>query len=209
VTQLKTLITAGGTREPIDAVRFIGNRSSGKMGAALCSAALAAGHEVCVIAGPGCAGTVAHARRIDIETAADMHAAVLREFPHFDLLIMAAAVADFRPRRVVRGKLERGGELMIECEPTDDILAAVGATKRSGQRTVGFSLESTGDVERAREKMLRKRADLIVFNRIETMESGEIEPVLLWPDGKTEILGPRSKDDFAALLMARAAELFP
>src|SRR6202035_3370761 len=100
---MRILITAGPTREPIDAVRYIGNRSSGKMGAALVTAALAAGHEVTLILGPVCVPMPAVSRRINVETAAQMHQAVLAEFPSHDLLIMAAAVADYRAKQVHAG----------------------------------------------------------------------------------------------------------
>jgi len=133
---------AGPTREPIDAVRFISNRSSGKMGAALADAALRAGHEVTLVVGPVLVAMPERARRVDVETAADMHAAVMRLFPEHDLLLMAAAVADFRPRYVRDNKIERDGTLAIEFEATEDIVAAASRAKRPDQRTVGFSLES-------------------------------------------------------------------
>jgi phosphopantothenoylcysteine decarboxylase/phosphopantothenate--cysteine ligase len=205
---MRTLITAGPTREPIDAVRFIGNRSSGRMGAALAQAAIDAGHSVTLIAGPLSVAIPAKAVRIDVETAAQMHAAVLREFPENDLLIMAAAVADYRPKIVREGKLPRGGDLTIECEAVPDILAELGRTKRTDQRTVGFSLESGGDLDRAREKLRRKKLDMIVYNPTETMESAAIEATLLWADGRAEILLPLEKQLFASLLVDRIAKLF-
>ena len=146
---MRVLITAGPTREPIDVVRYIGNRSSGQMGAALASAALAAGHDVTLISGPVSVAMPSVSRRIEIETAAQMHEAVLTEFPSHDLLIMAAAVADYRPKQVHPDKLARAGSLMIECVPTEDILAAAGQIKRTDQRTVGFSLEMEGNLPRA------------------------------------------------------------
>lgn len=205
---MKVLITAGPTREPIDAVRYIGNRSSGQMGAALVRAALAAGHEVTLIVGPVSVPMPEAARRIDIETAAQMHQAVLDQFPSHDLLIMAAAVADFRPKRVHSEKLARAGSLTIECEPTEDILAAAGRTKRSTQRTVGFSLEMEGNIARAKEKLLRKNLDLIVFNPTETMESQNVRAALLWSDGRAEEYASLPKSEFAKLLLERAVELF-
>ena len=206
---MKVLITAGPTREPIDAVRYIGNRSSGRMGAEIASAATTAGHSVTLILGPVSVPMPAVDRRIDIETAAQMHQAVLAEFSAHDLLIMAAAVADYRPKRVHAGKLPRtGGALTIECEPTEDILAAVGAIKRPHQRTVGFSLEMAGNLARSREKLIRKHLDLIVYNPTQTMESRDVESVLLWSDGRTEALSSRSKAEFAELLIARATALF-
>jgi phosphopantothenoylcysteine decarboxylase/phosphopantothenate--cysteine ligase len=207
---MKLLITAGPTREPIDAVRFIGNRSSGRMGAAIAAAATAAGHAVTLVVGPVSVPLPEVTRRIDVETAAQMQRAVLDEFPSHDLLIMAAAVADYRPKHVHTEKLARtGGTLTLECEPTEDILAAIGAIKRADQRTVGFSLEMAGNVDRSREKLVRKKLDLIVYNPTQTMESDDVEAVLLWADGRTETLGARSKADFAQVLVRRAIGLFP
>ena len=205
---MKVLITAGPTREPIDAVRYIGNRSSGQMGSALATAAKDAAHEVTLILGPVTAAVPPAPKRIDVQTAAEMMAAVLAEFPRNDLLVMAAAVADFRPIKTYDGKLTREGGLTIECEPTEDILSAVGRMKSPDQRTVGFSLETRGGVARSHEKLARKRLDLIVFNTTEAMNSGTIETVLIWPGGRTESLSPQSKSAFAARLIAEAARLF-
>ncbi len=213
---MRVLITAGPTYEPIDPVRFIGNRSSGQMGAALASAALACdergraagGHSVTLILGPVTAAMPTAGRRIDVFSSRDMHAAVLREFPHHDLLIMAAAVADFRPKSVSEQKVERGGTLTIELEATEDILAAAGRIKRPDQRTIGFSLVKRGEIERSREKLRRKNADLIVYNPLDTMSSATIESILLYPDGRSEELPTRAKAEFAAILMQRAAALF-
>ena len=207
-SKLRILITAGPTREPIDEVRFISNRSSGKMGAALADAAIRAGHQVTLILGPVLAVMPQGPRRIDLETAAEMHAAVLQEFPHHDVLIMAAAVADFRPRFVRSGKVERDGTLAIEFEPTADIIAAASQLKRPDQRTIGFSLESKSNLDRARQKMLRKGLDLMVYNPTRTMDSQTIESILLYPDGRTEELPCRDKADFADILIERVTALF-
>ena len=207
-TSMRILITAGPTYEPIDPVRFIGNRSSGNMGAALASAASAGGHSVTLILGPVTAPMPATVKRIDVVSSRDMLDAVLREFPTHDLLIMAAAVADFRPKSVNQQKVERGGTLTIELEATDDILAAAGRTKRPNQRTIGFSLVQRGDLERSREKMRRKNCDLIVYNPLDTMSSATIESVLLYPDGRSEELPTRPKREFADILIARAESLF-
>ena len=205
---MKILITAGPTHESIDPVRYIGNRSSGKMGLALCSAALSAGHGVTAIFGPVQLTLPAGVRRIDVETSEQMYAAVLAEFPSHELLIMAAAVADYRPVKSSGDKLSRGGKLTIECESTPDILAAAGRIKQPHQRTIGFSLESRGNVARSREKLTRKHLDLIVYNPIDTMSSATIESILLWPSGRQEVLPTQSKADFAAVLMARAEALW-
>jgi len=205
---MRILITAGPTYEPIDPVRFIGNRSSGQMGAALASAALAGGHSVSLILGPVTAPMPADVRRIDVFSSRDMHDAVLREFPSHDLLIMAAAVADFRPKSISEQKVERGGTLTIELESTEDILAAAGRSKRPDQCTIGFSLVKRGEIERSREKLRRKNADLIVYNPLDTMSSATIESILLYPDGRSEELPTRAKADFAAILLDRATALF-
>ena len=202
------LITAGPTREPIDAVRFISNRSSGKVGAALAFAALRSGHEVTLILGPVTATMPEGTRQIDVETAAEMNDAVLREMPNHDVLIMAAAVADFRPRYIRSGKVERDGTLPIEFEPTVDIVAAAAKVKRPDQRTVGFSLEANSNIERARQKLHSKGLDLIVYNPTSTMDSPTIESVLLYPDGRSEELPCRDKADFADILLKRVMELF-
>jgi phosphopantothenoylcysteine decarboxylase/phosphopantothenate--cysteine ligase len=205
---MRLLITAGPTHEPIDAVRYIANRSSGKMGAALTDAALRAGHEVTLILGPVTTTMPRNVRRIDVETAQQMQDAVLGEFPKHDLLIMAAAVADYRPVRFHAEKLGRQGKLTLELEATQDILAAVGLLKRSDQRAVGFSLESRGNLERAQRKLIEKRLDLIVYNPTDTMNSQNIEATLLWPDGRREELPSRSKREFADILVMRAVDLF-
>ena len=205
---MRILITAGPTYEPIDPVRFIGNRSSGQMGAALAAAGLKGGHSVTLVLGPVTAPMPRNVNRIDVFSSRDMHAAVLRELPQHDLLIMAAAVADFRPKSVRQQKVERGGTLTIELESTEDILAAAGGIKRADQRTVGFSLVKRGEIERSREKLCRKNADLIVYNPLDTMSSATIESILLYPDGRAEELPTRAKAEFATVLIARATALF-
>jgi phosphopantothenoylcysteine decarboxylase/phosphopantothenate--cysteine ligase len=206
---VKILITAGPTYEPIDAVRFIGNRSSGLLGQALCAAAVSAGHYVTAIFGPVHLTVPTSVHRIDIETAEQMQTAVLSKFPDHDLLIMAAAVADFRPLHVTRDKLARAGKLVIECEATSDILAAVSRTKRPNQRTIGFSLETQGNISRSQEKLVNKQLDLIVYNPLVTLNSMSIDAVLIWPDGKQEALSGRSKKDFATALIDRAVAMWP
>jgi phosphopantothenoylcysteine decarboxylase/phosphopantothenate--cysteine ligase len=206
---MNVLITAGPTHEPIDAVRYIGNRSSGQIGAALASAAIDAGHRVTLILGPVTASMPAVFNRIDVVTAEQMESAVLKEFPHHDLLIMAAAVADYRPKQVRQDKLARAGSLTIECEATNDIIASAGRIKRPDQRTIGFSLELRGNLNRSKEKLIRKNLDLIVYNPTDTMNSETIEAVLLWPDGRMEELPMLGKTEFARLLLNRASAHFP
>ncbi len=204
---MRVLITAGPTREAIDPVRYISNRSSGKMGSAIAQAAVAAGHSVTLIVGPISVPLPPQARRIDVESALQMQQAVLGAFRGHDLLIMAAAVADYRPKSTRADKTPRQGTFVIECEATEDIVAHAGRVKRPDQRTVGFSLEQRGNVDRAREKMARKNLDLIVYNPTETMESESVEPMLLWPDGRSEIIPATLKSAFAQILIERAAAL--
>jgi phosphopantothenoylcysteine decarboxylase/phosphopantothenate--cysteine ligase len=205
---MRILITAGPTREPIDPVRYIANRSSGGMGQGLAAAAIRDGHFVTLILGPVSISMPKTAKRIDVETSREMHAAVLDQFPRHDLLIMAAAVADYRPTNVRSSKVERGEIQTIELEPTEDILAAAGGIKRPDQRTVGFSLVDPADHARSVEKLARKNLDMIVSNPLETMNSPTIEAVLMWPGGRTEELPCRSKALFADKLLERAVALF-
>jgi len=205
---MRVLITAGPTQEPIDPVRYIGNRSTGKMGAVLAEAAIEAGHFTTIILGPVTTPFPLKARRIDIQTAAEMLGSVLREFPKHDLLIMTAAVADYRPASSSSTKLPREGSWKLELEPTEDVIAAAGASKRGDQRTIGFSLESTPDMDRVRDKMRQKKLDLIIYNPVATIASDSIQPALLYPDGRIENLESRSKADFADMLLQRAMALF-
>jgi len=207
---MKILLTAGSTREPIDPVRYLGNRSSGKMGAAIAAAAIAARHEVILVAGPAAINFPDCNRRIDIETADEMLQAVLKEFPGCDLLIMAAAVADFRPASVSTAKLDRrnADHLTLQLVPTIDIAAAAGALKTPKQRTVGFSLETSIDLPRVQKKLAQKNLDLIVHNTTATLGSQDVLATLVYADGRIEKLSSRPKTDFADILLQRAVALF-
>lgn len=206
---MNVLLTAGPTREPIDSVRYIGNRSSGQMGAAIAEALLDKSHGVTLIVGPGVVVMPSGVRRIDVETSRQMRDAVMREFPSHALLIMAAAVADFRPVNPSATKLHReSGPLTLNLEPTEDILAAAGAIKRSDQRTIGFSLVDPSDIERSRAKVARKHVDLLVHNPTDTMNSPSVAATMLYPDGRTEQVPSRDKRAFADMLVARAEALF-
>jgi phosphopantothenoylcysteine decarboxylase / phosphopantothenate---cysteine ligase len=172
---MRVLVTAGGTREPIDAVRYIGNRSSGRMGVALAERAARRGAEVTLIAANVALPTPRGVRRVDVSTAAELADAVREEFADAHLLLMAAAVADFRPARAEPGKISRedAGDLDIHLEPTDDVLAAVAAGRRDDQIVVAFAAAQGGDaVARARDKLHRKRADAIVVNDVSRGEIG-------------------------------------
>jgi phosphopantothenoylcysteine decarboxylase/phosphopantothenate--cysteine ligase len=166
---VRTLVTAGGTREPIDAVRYVGNRSSGRMGFALADAASDRGSDVVVVAANVSLARRDSVRYIDVETAAELDEACEREFANADVLIMCAAVADWRPAAAHAGKVAKSdaGHLTLALEPTADVLAGLAARRRDGQTVVGFAAEhGDGAVERAREKLVRKRLDAIVCNDV-------------------------------------------
>ncbi len=169
---LRVLVTAGGTREPIDPVRFLGNRSSGRMGLALAAAAARRGADVTLIAANVALPEPAGVRRVDVETAAELAEASQAEFPRAHLLLMAAAPADFKASDLAADKLKREGSLELHLEPTEDILADLAASRAAGQTIVGFAAEHGNDVARARQKLQRKGADLIVLNDVSNPEIG-------------------------------------
>ena len=206
-SKLSILVTLGPTQEPIDAVRYIGNRSSGRMGAAIVAAAAEAKHKVTAIAGPVVVPIDSRATIQRVTTAQEMFDAVVAAFPKHDLLIMAAAVADFRPKNASTGKLGRGGTLTLEMEATPDIVAHVSKSKRDDQRTVAFSLEADDGLDRATEKMRYKSVNLMVFNPLATMNASDICATLLWPDGRRESLDEMGKETFARVLIDRASAL--
>ncbi|HEX8959764.1 MAG TPA: bifunctional phosphopantothenoylcysteine decarboxylase/phosphopantothenate--cysteine ligase CoaBC [Solirubrobacterales bacterium] len=165
---LRVLVTAGGTREPLDPVRFLGNRSSGRMGLALAAAAARRGADVTLIAANVALPEPPAIRRIDVETTAQLAAAVEAEFATTHVLLMAAAPADFRTGEPADAKLKREtGGLDIHLEPTEDILASLATARTAEQTIVGFAAEhGEGGAERARAKLTRKNADLIVLNDV-------------------------------------------
>jgi phosphopantothenoylcysteine decarboxylase/phosphopantothenate--cysteine ligase len=172
---VRVLVTAGGTREPIDSVRYIGNRSSGRMGFALAAEARSRGAQVTVIAANVALEPPPMVRVIEVHTAAELLAACEREFEACDILLMAAAVADFRPAAPVADKLKKdaGPVPTIELEPTEDILSALAHTRRPAQLLVGFAAEhGPGALAYAREKLERKRLDAVVVNDIARSDIG-------------------------------------
>ncbi|MGA2887479.1 MAG: bifunctional phosphopantothenoylcysteine decarboxylase/phosphopantothenate--cysteine ligase CoaBC [Terracidiphilus sp.] len=160
------LVTAGGTREALDPVRFIGNRSSGKMGYALADAAQSRGARVVLISGPSALNPPARCELIRVVTADQMREVVLGRMAEATLVIKAAAVADYRPVNVAEQKLKRSGPLTLELAPTEDILAEVVRQRRPGQLIVGFAAETENRMENGRAKLLRKGADAIVINDV-------------------------------------------
>ena len=160
------LVTAGGTREALDPVRFLGNRSSGKMGYALADAAQSRGAKVTLISGPSALHPPPHCDLVKVTTADQMRQAVLERMTEATLVIKAAAVADYRPVNVSEQKLKRSGNLTIELAPTEDILAEVVRRRHPGQLIVGFAAETSNLMENGRAKLLRKGADAIVVNDV-------------------------------------------
>jgi phosphopantothenoylcysteine decarboxylase/phosphopantothenate--cysteine ligase len=160
------LITAGGTREALDPVRFLGNRSSGKMGYALAEAAQSRGAKVILISAPSALYPPAHCELVKVTTADEMRGAVLSRMPEATLVIKSAAVADYRPSVVAGQKLKRTGPLTVELLPTEDILAEVVRQRRPGQLIVGFAAETENRLENGRAKLLRKGVDAIVVNDV-------------------------------------------
>jgi phosphopantothenoylcysteine decarboxylase/phosphopantothenate--cysteine ligase len=207
---LRVMVTAGGTREPIDAVRFIGNRSSGRMGMALAAAAAKRGAEVTLIAANVALPEPAGVKRIDVQTTAELAHETIERFETQHVLLMAAAPADFRTEPIT-GKIKRQDSLNLNLHPTEDILAALSAQRGENQTVVGFAAEHGGDaVGRARAKLTRKGADLIVLNDVSDprigFESAENEVTLVAAEDET--LVPRSsKDAVAEAILDRVESL--
>lgn len=210
----KVVVTAGGTQEPLDPVRVLTNRSSGKQGYALAQAALDAGAQVCLISTVNLPPPVG-ARVVEVHTAQEMLEAVLAESAAADALIMAAAVADFRPKHVAGNKLKkRDGIPQVELEAAPDILEAV-AGRKSGEKrpciVVGFAAESRDLLENATSKLRSKKLDLIAANDISASDAGfSVDTnriTLLFADGSSEALTLMSKSEVAETIIARIADL--
>ncbi len=197
----KVVVTAGPTREPLDPVRFISNRSSGKMGYALARAAARRGAQVTLVSGPTALAGPEGVRTVPVVTAQEMHGAVLAEFDTATAVFMAAAVADYRPRSASGHKMKRSGDsLRPEFVPNPDIVAELGARKRH-QTVVGFAAETESLLENARGKLHRKNLDLLVANDVTRADSGfDVETnavTLLDRDGTVTPLPAMSKDAVA------------
>lgn len=210
----RVLVSAGPTFEDIDPVRFVGNRSSGKMGFAVAEAAREAGAEVVLVAGPVHLDTPAGVARIDVRSAAQMHAAVLGALPA-DVYVGAAAVADFTPRRVSEHKIKKtagSDTLVLELVRTPDVLADVAAHPRRPALVVGFAAE-THEVEHyARGKLAAKRVDLIAANLVGGAEGGferDDNTLAVYWHGGEQRLGPAPKREVAAQLVALIAGRLP
>jgi phosphopantothenoylcysteine decarboxylase / phosphopantothenate---cysteine ligase len=210
---LRVLVTAGGTREPIDSVRYVGNRSSGRMGVALAAEALRRGAEVTLVAANVFRPAPAGVEVVQVETAAELDAAACEGFERADVVLAAAAVSDFRPRDPEGSKIAKAGRagLTLELEPTADVLGGLSARRRPGQTLVGFAAEhGEGGLARGREKLERKRLDAVVVNDVSRRDIGfdadENEATILTAGGERPI--PRaSKDAVAAAILDEVVRL--
>ncbi len=207
---LRVLVTAGGTREPIDPVRFLGNRSSGRMGIALAAAAARRGADVTLIAANVSLPEPPGVHRIDVETTAQLAEAARAEFPSAQVLLMAAAPADFKAGDPAAGKLTRDTSLDLHLEPTEDILAGLGATRTKDQTVVAFAAEAGDNADRAREKLHRKNADLIVLNDISNPEIGfesQENAITLIDSTSADPVPQAPKDVIAETILQRVDQL--
>ena len=203
---MNILVTAGPTREAIDPVRFLSNRSSGKMGFAVAEVAAERGHEVRLISGPVAIDEPDGVPVVRVVSAADMLEAVLADFEWCDALVMCAAVADWRPKIVSEQKLKKkgaGGEMALELERTVDILEAVKEVKQS-QLVVGFAAETENMLDEARSKLVAKDLDMIVANDVSRADAGfevDTNEVTFVTEGAETKMPLMSKRDVAEVLV--------
>ena len=210
---MKVLISAGPTREKIDIVRFISNRSTGKMGYALAAAAVEHGWEVVMVSGPVSLTSPDKVRLVKVESAAEMAEAVHAEAHDADLVIMAAAVADYTPKNVSERKIKKTSDsLTIELEATEDILLTLGKSKPEGQVLVGFAAESENLLANAQDKMQRKNLDWIAANDISKDDRGFASDnnsvILLSKDGRRIEIPKTSKTNIAGQILEILKESF-
>ena len=199
---MKFLITAGPTREPIDPVRYISNRSSGKMGYAIAQAALDEGHEVVLISGPVALPAPPQAQIIRVTTADEMYDAVHANLAGIDIAVLCAAVADFKPAACAPRKIKkREGAPVIELVPTRDILASLGALTRKKFLLAGFAAETDDLENNAREKLQKKQCDVVIANDVSApglgFESDENELIVFLPDQNGMVMPRGTKRDIA------------
>ncbi len=205
---MRVLIGAGRTEEPLDPVRVLTNRSSGRMGFALAEAARDRGAEVTLVAGPVSVDAPQGVTVVSVTTALQMEQAMRASATKANVVIMAAAVADYRPAKHSVQKLKRdGGPLTLTLEPNPDILAGLGAAKRAGQTVVGFALETENGVANARKKLESKKADLIVLNSPDRGIGGDTNTVTLVEARSTVELPESSKREVAERILDRVLEL--
>ncbi len=206
------LVTAGRTEEPLDAVRYLANRSSGKMGYAVAEAGRRRGARVILVSGPTHLEAPAGVQIERVRTAEEMAEAVLRHAGEASVVVMAAAVADFRPAEVDSGKIKRGnGPPILRLEPTRDILAEISPRRRPGQLIVGFAAETDHVVENAAAKLRQKNLDLVVANDVTQAGAGfDVDTnivTLVFPDGTVKPLAKMSKLEVAARILDEVAAI--
>jgi phosphopantothenoylcysteine decarboxylase/phosphopantothenate--cysteine ligase len=208
------LITAGPTHEPIDDVRYIANRSSGKMGFALAEASLRAGCKVVLVSGPVHLPTPNGVERVDVETAQQMYNAVMERQEEADVMILAAAVADFTPAVKHEGKLKKaslGEEMTLHLAQNPDILGTLGKRVKAQQALIGFALEAANYEEYGRKKLREKNCDMIVLNAANKPQSGfagdDNTISLLWRDADKKEFPPMSKRECARVIVAEALQI--
>lgn len=207
---LRILVTAGPTREPIDPVRYISNRSSGKMGFAMARAARDAGARVTLIAGPVSRSTPKGVWRVNVDSAADMQKAVMQYIPDTDIFISAAAVADYRPKEISPAKIKKAGDTMtIDLVRNPDILAMV-ASQSNPPFTLGFAAETENVTVNARAKLFHKNLDMIAANKVgdnQAFDQDDNALTVIWEDGEQE-LPLQSKRSLAMALIGCVARLY-
>jgi len=208
---VKVLVTAGPTREPIDPVRFLTNRSSGKMGYALAAAFAHEGHSVFLVSGPTNLDVPDGVDYVPVETAAEMHDVVARYIGKMDIAVFAAAVADYTPVRVEEQKIKKGGEtLTLELVRTADILGSAREKFGFTGTLVGFAAETENLETNARDKLVRKHCDIIIANDVSKpgigFDSDLNEILLVYPE-HSEPLPPASKHDLSHQLVSAISEL--
>jgi phosphopantothenoylcysteine decarboxylase/phosphopantothenate--cysteine ligase len=202
------LVTAGRTEEPLDPVRVLTNRSSGRMGAALAEAARARGATVTMVTGPSNVPPPHGVAIVPVTTAAEMEQAVLRAAPESDVVLAAAAVADYRPAKVSAAKLKRSAApTTLSLEPNPDILAAAAAKRRAGQTFVGFALETSRGLANARAKLVGKGLDLVALNAPADGIGGDTNLVTLVERTRATRLKRMSKREVAEAILDRVLEL--
>ena len=210
---LRVLVTAGPTREAIDPVRFITNRSSGKMGYAIAETAAARGAEVTLVSGPVSIPAPAHCRVISVETTEDLYQAMMRECGNQDIIIQSAAPADYRPMERAEQKIkkEKGQPLHLTLVENEDIAAAVGRNKRKGQILVGFAAETENLLDNASGKLHRKNLDMIVANDVTRPGAGfdvDTNIVTLITENHQESFPLMTKKEVSEIILTKAMELY-
>ncbi len=199
----KVLITAGGTREHFDPIRYISNASSGQMGYALAKIAYAMGGDVTLISAPTCLKKPYGVKKVDVVSALEMYNEVLKRIKDVDIIIMNAAVADFRPKSFSKQKLKKSKENpVVELIPNPDILKTIGEKKRDNQILIGFAAESENLKENALDKLKRKNLDVIVGNLLDVFSKNKHEGIIIFKNGKIVKIPPMDKESSALFILS-------